>query len=107
MTKFRIYWREEVVQNWYLDVEAKNVEEAENVFHEGNHITGDEVLEDTDYIESEFEGVEKLKEEDENQLELFDDKCDATGEEHDFEDADNNGIYGDEVCKWCGKRQSK
>lgn len=59
--KFRIVWKEEVSQEWYLDVEAENEEEAENIFHNGNHITGDEVLDDTDFIDSEFLRVENIK----------------------------------------------
>ena len=26
---------------------------------------------------------------------------------HDFEDADNDGVYGDERCRWCGLSRLK
>lgn len=59
--KVRITWTEEVTQEWYLDVEVDSLEDAENIFHNGNHITGDEVLDDTCFIDSELNGVEEIK----------------------------------------------
>jgi hypothetical protein len=73
MAKFRVHWQEEVIQYWYIDVEAKDEEEAENVYHNGEHVCGDEVLDDTDFIDSDFNYVEQLKEEDFNQLNMFED----------------------------------
>ncbi len=61
MAKYRIEWTEKVIQNWHLDVEADSAEEAEDIYHVGNHITGDEVLGDSDFIDSDFIKVEEIK----------------------------------------------
>ncbi len=59
MPKFTIVWKEYVTQEWYLEVEAENEEEAEKIYKNGDHVTGDEILNDTDFINSEFVRVEK------------------------------------------------
>ena len=63
MPKFKLKWREEVIQYWEVEVEAENEEEAEQIFYDGNHLTvadGNETVTDTDWLESSFEGVEPL-----------------------------------------------
>lgn len=60
--KFKIRWREEVVQNWELEVEVEDAEAAKAIFEEGNHITGEEEMIDEDWIDSEFIEVEKMEE---------------------------------------------
>lgn len=59
MAKFILRWQEEVVQFWELEVEAKNKKEAENIYHDGDHITGDEYLDETLFLESSFTEVVK------------------------------------------------
>ena len=81
MPKFRIKWQEDVIQYWYTDVEAENEEEARNLFYNGDVINGDEVLDDTQFIDKELNDVEEL--------------C-----EHSFVDENNDGK---EVCRFCGE----
>ena len=52
--KYRLRWKQQMVEYWYLDVEADSPEDAEAIFDNCDHITGDEVLESSDFIESDF-----------------------------------------------------
>ena len=62
MPKFKIKWQEEIVQYWEVEVEADNKEDAENIYYNGEHLTGDEVLDESSFIQSDFIEVEEIKE---------------------------------------------
>lgn len=62
MAKFILKWKEDVVQYWELEVEAKTSQEVEDMFYEGNHITGDERLDETFFLEADFLQVVKVDE---------------------------------------------
>ncbi len=70
MPKFKLKWSESVIQYWEKEVEAESVEEAEKIFQEGNHYTGDEELVETNVLESFLEGAEPIVEQDENRCYL-------------------------------------
>lgn len=64
MAKFKLKWSESVIQYWEKEVEAESIEEAENLYHNGEHITGDEEIVETTFLESELEGAEPITAED-------------------------------------------
>ena len=70
MPKFKLKWSESVIQYWEKEVEADSIEEAENLYHNGEHITGDEELVETTFLESELDCAEPIVEQDENRCYL-------------------------------------
>ena len=62
MAKFKLKWKETTIQYWETTVEANTAEEVEQLYYDGNHITGDEEMVDEDFLDSEFDEVEEIKE---------------------------------------------
>lgn len=62
MPKFKIKWSETVIQYWEKIVEAETAEDAEQLYHDGNHIDGDEYVAEESFLESEFQDVEEIAE---------------------------------------------
>lgn len=71
MPKFKLKWSETVIQYWEKVVTADSQEEAEQLYHDGEHIDGDEYIAEESFLESELDGAEEISEKEAKTIKLY------------------------------------